>query len=432
MKRPLVTFVLIIALSLAALSARAQRVDQLPPASTGGFDDRIVAVVNDSVISSADVEERMALALLSANLPNTAEIRQKLLPQVLRGLIDEHLQLQEAKRLDISISDDEINKALDRIAQENHIPGDMKTYLTDHGVSPDSLVTQIRAALAWGKVVQRELRPNVEVGDDEVDAVIQRMRANAGKQEYLVSEIFLSVDNPKDEDQVKQFAENLVVQLKNGGNFGSIAREFSQGTGAAAGGDIGWIQEGQLSPELNRALLAMGPGEIAGPIRSADGYHILGVREKRTIAGSDPKDISINLQQVFRPFGTVFDKDKLLKEAGQLRSSIGSCGDLKTKLPAQFPDWHWQDLGDVKLANAPKWLADSVRDLPEGKSSEPMATDKGALILFVCGRKVPEGDIDREAITNQIGTEKLELQARRLLRDLRRQAYLDVRLASGS
>ena len=419
-------------LALLCLPERgfAQRIEQQAGMSASGSDARIAAVVNDNVISSSDINDRIKLAMMSSNLPDNLEIRQKLLPQILRGLIDEQLEMQEAKRLDITVSNEDIDQALKRIAEENKIPVDMKTYISEHGGSPDALVQQVRAGISWNRVVTRELRPRVDVGDDEVDAVIQRIRTNAGKEEYAVSEILLVVDNPKEDEQVKQFGENLVQQLKGGANFPSVARQFSQGTGAATGGDIGWIQEGQLSPELNHALTSMQVGEIAGPIRSASGYHILGLREKRTITLGDSKDVKLNLQQAFRPYSNDITKEALLDEAYKLKASVTSCTGLQNIIASKFPDWHWNDLGDMDPNKGPSLISDKVRDLSVGQASEPLPTDKGALILFLCGRKVPEGNVNREAIVSSIGTEKLELQARRLLRDLRRDAYLDVRLSS--
>jgi peptidyl-prolyl cis-trans isomerase SurA len=453
-------FSLILIFSLLPAAVWAQRVNQTPNAASSfmgaapkpalqrpvmppaapvaaappsQLHDRIAAVVNDNVISTDDIEARMKLALLSSGLPPTREVAQNLLPQILRSLIDEQLQLQEAKRLDITVPKEDIDKAMDRIAHDNNIPGGMREYVKSHGASPEALEQQMRGGLAWGKVVQRELRPRVEIGDDEVDAVIDRMRANAGKQEFLVSEIFLSVDNPKDEAQIKQVADNLVQQIKGGANFTAVARQFSQGTGAAAGGDIGWIQEGQLPAELNHALVGMQKGDISAPIRSSSGFHILGLREKRTIAvdSKSAEDISLDLQQAFRPFDAAAH-ETVLQDAKQLRANINGCTNLQNQLTQKYPSWHWQNLGNAKLAKLPPWLAEKVRDTPAGKGSEPIATDKGALIVFVCERHVPEGKADREAIINSLGTEKLELQARRLMRDLRRSAYLDIRLGSGS
>ncbi|MDR3425735.1 MAG: peptidylprolyl isomerase [Alphaproteobacteria bacterium] len=419
----------LLALLSFPLPALAQRVGQLPTvAPASNISTRIAAVVNDNVITTTDLDQRMRLAILSSGLPDNAEVRAHLLPQILRGLIDEQLEAQEAKRLDLSVSKEEIDEALAHIAKDNNIQGSMLDFVAAHGASADALTNEIRDSLLWSKVVQRELRPNIEIGDDEIDAVIDRIRADAGKEEFLVSEILLTVDNPKDEDQVRQTAENLVAQLKSGANFSAIARQFSQGAGAAQGGDMGWIQQGQLSPELNRALAAASPGEISDPIRTSNGFHILAVRDKRTVSLGDPAKASINLMQAFRAYANG-DKDKAMQEAARLRASFKGCASLNDTL-ASFPGWKAQKLGDMNPAKAPEWLASKVQGVAVGGSSEPLATDKGAAVLFVCSRD--ESGINRDAIMHSIGTEKLELQARRLLRDLHRNAYLDVRLGKDS
>jgi peptidyl-prolyl cis-trans isomerase SurA len=411
--------------------AWAQRVNQLSAvAPSGDTGTGIAAVVNDGVITTTDLEQRLRLAILSSGLPDNAEVRAHFLPQILRSLIDEQLQTQEAKRLDLSVSQDEINQALEHIAHDNNIPGDMLQFVASHGASPAAMTAQVKDGLLWNKVVQRELRPKVEIGDDEIDAVIDRVRADAGKEEYLVSEILLTVDNPKDEDQVKQTAENLVDQVKHGANFASLARQFSQGVGAAQGGDIGWIQQGQLAPEINRALANAGNGQVSDPIRTASGFHILGVRDRRTVSLGDPSKTTLNLVQIFRPRTAGVPAATIPPDAVRLRATIKSCDGINAAL-SSFPEWKAQKLGNVNLAKAPNWLADKVRNVSAGSSSEPLATDKGTALLVVCNRH-DGGEIDRDAIMHSIGTEKLELQARRLLRDLRRAAYLDIRLGNNS
>ena len=421
---------LLVALLTLPFPAMAQRVSQLPgvmPSARLG--SGIAAVVNDNVITTTDLEQRMKLAILSSGLPDTADVRAHLLPQILRSQIDEQLQAQEAKRLGLSVTKDEIDQALARIAQDNKIQGDMRHFVTAHGGSPVALEAQIRSGLLWNKVIQRELRPRVEVGDDEVDAVIDRVRGDAGKKEYLVSEIFLAVDNTKDEEQVKQVADDLVAKIKGGANFSAVARQFSQGTGATQGGDIGWIQQGQLASELNRALAKAEVGKIIDPIRTANGFHILGVREERTVALGDPDKARINLMQLFRPYAGA-DKNAVTQEASRLRGRMQSCVDPDSVL-AGFPGWKAQKLGDMAPAKAPAWIVDKVSGVAAGSASQPLVTDKGVALLFVCSRS-DGGDVDREAITRSIGAEKLELQARRLLRDLRRNAYLDIRLGKRS
>src|SRR6185437_11742234 len=176
---------------------------------------------------------------------------------------------------------------------------------------------------------------------------------------------------------------------------------------------IGWIREGQLAPELNKALLKLKPHEFSDPVRSASGYHILGLQDKRTISltGNAADQTFVQLQQVFHPFEGKTDKAALLRDANKMRSAINGCEDLKSKVAKNYPGWQWQDLGVVKLSVAPPWLAGKARDLPIGKLSDPMDVNKGALLLIVCNRKLPDGKVDREAVFDQIGTEKLELQA---------------------
>lgn len=422
-------FFLAVALVLSA-PAQAQRIAPLQQAQAqASLSDGIAAIVNESVVSLSDVRNRLKMALLSANLPDAPETRQKIAPQVLRALIDEQLQIQEGKKMDVSISADEIEEAMKHIARENKIPGgDMSMFLESHGIPVSTLRTQIKATLSWNRVVMRVLRPRVEIGEDEITAVANRMQENAGKQEYLVSEIFLAVDKPEEENEVRALAENLADQLKGGAVFGSVARQFSQSVGAASGGDIGWIQVGQLAPEVDKVLQTLQAGEIAGPIRSASGFHIVGVREKRTIAMGNIKEMTVKLEQIFKPFTEGVGKETLLEEANTIRQTISGCEDLSGRIRLNYPNWRWQDLGEIKLETAPPWLAEKVANIAEGHASEAMATARGALMLFVCKRIVPEGDVNRDAIRNAIGAERLDLLARRQLRDLRRDAFIDVRM----
>lgn len=436
--------VILLGLTLAPSQGWAQRVTQLPGAEgltssgspTSTLRNRVVAIVNDNIVTSVDLNERMKLAMLSSGMAPTAEVAQRILPQVLRSLIDEQLQLQEAKKLGVTVTKAEIDQAIERIGRDNHIAGDMRSFVAAHGASPQALEQQVKGGISWMKVVQRELRPRVDVGDDEVQAAIDRMRANVGKDEYLVSEIFLAIDRPADEEQVRQFAENLVQQIRGGANFPSLAHQFSQSAGAAAGGDLGWTQTGQLPEELNRQLMAMQPGQVSDPIRSSSGFHILALRDRRIVTLGDnasvsPQDITLSMQQAFRPFTGSESRDLLIQDGERLRADVTECQSLPEKLKQKYPGWRWQSLGDVNEDKVPAWLAEKVRGLSIGSGTSPIMTDKGALVVFLCNRLAPEGKIDRDSIVNAIGAEKLELQARRLMRDLRKDAYIDVKTASG-
>lgn len=422
--------------------AFAQRKDQLPQKEPSAaptvlatapaarpvpvLSEGIAAVVNDSVISTGDVRARLGLTLLSSGMPDAPEVRQKLLPQILRVLIEESLQLQEGQRTGIDVSGEEIDAAMAKIAQDNKMNVDMRAFLDANGVAPSTLERQIRAGLTWNKIVMRELRPRVDVGDDEVKAAVENIKANAGKQEYLVSEILLSVDKPEDELQVRAFADKLVEQLKGGAMFSAVARQFSQGTGASAGGDMGWIRAGELAGEVDALLQTMTPPQIAGPVRSVNGYHILGLRNKRVASFGDAKDARVRMGQLFKAFKNEAEHATVIDESRSVRAAFSGCEGIDKTLGG-FKGWEWQDLGEVALDQAPPWLFEEISKLAVGEISAPMPANDGVLLVCLCARETAT-DIDVAALRNAIGAEKMERMARGLLRDLRRDAFLDVRL----
>ena len=429
---------------LVPTSAQAQRIDQLPARSAFApaapmmqsnaqpdlvLTSGIAAVVNDDVISTNDLKGRVKLAAFSSGLPGRTDILQKLLPRVLQTLINEKLQIQEAKRKGFGVSKKELDAAIERFAVENKIPNnDIEGLLAANNVPISAMRDQVEAGLAWRKVVMRTIRPRIDIGEDEIDAVAERLRANEGQEEYLVSEIFLPVEQPQDEEEVRALAGQLVDQLKGGAQFGAVARQFSQGLGSSTGGDLGWIQKGQLASELDVLLSTMEEGSVQDPVRSGSGYHILGLRGKRVITtaakGSATK---VSMKQAFRPFTNDIKKEVLLREANSFKNAVVSCTGLEDMVSSTFSNWRLQDLGEVDLETAPQWLVDQVKSIPVGRAGAPMATGKGALILFVCARAMDE-NINRDAIRVQLGTEKLSLLARRLQRNLRRDAYIDMRL----
>lgn len=247
--------------------------------------ETIVAVVNEDAVSESDLEERMRLVIASSGMPDNAEIRQRMVPQIMTVLVEEKLKLQEAARMEIEVNAQDIEEGFATIAAQNNMAADQfRTLLRREGVSPQSLEDQIRSQIAWSRVVQTKLRPQVVIADNEVDAVLARLNANLGKEEYRVSEIFLPVDAPGQEADVKKLADRLTGQLIEGRTpFQRLAQQFSQTAGAAKGGDLGWVQEGQLAAPLEEMLARMSEGEISKPVRSLAGFHILYLRGKRAI-----------------------------------------------------------------------------------------------------------------------------------------------------
>ncbi len=243
---------------------------------------RPAAVVNDDIISVLDLAMRLQLAIIAAGLQDSQDIRKRLTPQVLDSLIDERLQLQEARRLDISITDVQVAGALEQIAQQNNMTeGQFLTMLRNRGVIPTTLIEQIRAQIAWQTIVQRRVRPNVVIPPEEVEEVATRLAARRGSIERRVAEIFIPVETNAKENEALADANRLFEELRRGANFTGLARQFSQSGTAILGGDLGWVRDGELDEELNTVLAQMGPGEISRPIRTLSGFHILLLRDMR-------------------------------------------------------------------------------------------------------------------------------------------------------
>jgi len=256
------------------------------PARVAAQEDlfRPAAVVNDDIISVLDLAMRLQLSIIAAGVQDSQDVRQRLAPQVLNGLIDERLQMQEAERLDIEVTDVQVAGALEQIAEQNNMTeGQFLTMLRNRGVIPTTLIDQIRAQIAWQNIIQRSVRPNVVVPPEEIEEVVTRLSARRGAVERRVAEIFIPVESIAREAEAQADANRLFEELRRGANFAGLARQFSQSGTATLGGDLGWVRDGELEEALNAALAQMGPGEISVPIRTVSGFHILMLRDMRKI-----------------------------------------------------------------------------------------------------------------------------------------------------
>lgn len=398
----------------------------------------IIATVNDDAITSTDVEGRVRLALLGSGIKPDAATIEKLRGQVLRGLIDERLQQQEVSRIGLSVEDKDIEAEKARLAAQNNLkPEQLAGFFAKAHVPMSALEEQIRAKLLWTKIIQRVLRPEVNVSDAEIDAEIARLNANAGKPEYLVAEIFLPVDRADQQEKVRLSATRLFEQISHGARFSVIARQFSQAPSAAASGDIGWVQPGQFEPEIDKALAQMKPGTVSPPIRTASGYTLLMLRETRLAQGAGVEGAAgapkVTLRQVSLPLAQGASPAEVKQAAEKLeaqRKQAKNCNDMAAFAKTNGTE-AGGDLGTVEEASLAATARTIVAGLKVNEAGPLMKNEEGALFLMVCARTAPAVGEATEAargrIINKLGTQKLEVQARRYLRDLRQNAFIEVR-----
>ncbi len=417
---------------LAIAAALAAPLAGAPPAAAQ--QNHIIAVVNDEVVSRFDLDQGVKLELMFLGRSATPEERRRKVPQVLRRLINQRLFLQEAKRYNISVSDADVEREISRLEKSEGFSGvPLKRRLRVAGISLETLKSQLRSEVAWRRLVRVRLSSQrlAIISDDEVDEELERIKATQGTPEYRASEIFLVVESIDEDAPTRADARRLVEEIRAGTSFSSLARQFSNGSTAARGGDMGWIQERQLSEEVVAALTALEPGEVSNPIRSNGGYLILRLRERRLYSLANPDDTKVSLKQILLrlPKGASEDEAKVsLSLAETIRSTVTDCDDM-TRVAAEIDPSTSGELGTVRLGDLPPDLRHMVRDLPIGSISQPALTESGVRLLMVCERVEPEVDLpDRAVVRRKLAEIKAEPIRRRYHRDLLRAAYRDIRI----
>jgi len=404
----------------------------LPPSPGATQTLGIAAVVNDDVISLYDLQARLKMLIVTSNQKDSPELRRRLSQQVLNGLIDEKLKMQEAARLDIQISSDELEAAYADVEKRNNLPkGGMTDYLNKNGVDRLVLIDQIEATIAWADTINTLFRSQITIGDDEIDEVINAMKASKGKPEYLAAEIYLPVNDPNRAQEVLNNANRLIEQLNNGASFKILARNYSQSASAAIGGDLGWVRQGQLPKEIDSALISLRKGAVSRPLRGISGYHLILKRNERIGQGVPRSQEKIDLHQVFLPLGASNnDSEKVIltEKAKSMAARATSCAAMQ-KLEAESGSPLSGSLGVVETSSLPNAIQKVVKNLPVGTPSKPTIAEGGIIFLMVCKRTGSvELDNLRPKINQRLMGERLDNAARGHLRELRQAAFLDVRI----
>lgn len=401
--------------------------------SEAGSDDTqgIVATVNDKIISKYDLDQRVRLVMVTSGIPNSPEMVSRIQRQVLRSLIDERLELQEAARLDLKVDEKEIDQQLAQIAaRANMTPKEIEDYLKENGVSRDTLVSQLYADIAWNKVIEQQFAPLISVGADEVDDALKQLKEQADQPRYLLSEIVLTFDNAEQEAEAMSGAQRLVEQMRQGAPFASVARQFSQSASSANGGDIGWEHASQMPSDVAPIVEKMNIGAISDPIKTLNGVYIIQLRNKQTGLGPDPLQDRWTLAHVLLPLTPDAPEGMVARRVGEaqkLMAEFKSC-DALTDQVKEFVGGVAQPPRSVIFGQLDQRLRDALAGAKPGTILKPIRSQQGIEMIAVCGYQADAGGAPtRDQIENNIFGQRLDMMARRHLRDLRRDAVVDIR-----
>ena len=403
--------------------------------------DGVAAVVNDSIISDYDLNQRVGLFVATSGARPNAENVKVIRPQILQQLETERLELLEAQKKKISVSTSEVDKAINNILQENHLTMEqIQKLFMGAGVDMATLRSQIAAQIAWTKTVQDEYGDRVTVSDQEVNAEMKRLESGANKTHFRVYEIFQAVDSPEQDPKILKNMQGLLEQIRRGAPVEAVARQFSQNPTAASGGDLGIVQQGQLVPELNAALQKMRTGEVSEPIKASGGYYLLLLRSRIEPAGTKVPDVPqqatdpnvLPLARVLLPIGPKPPPTLLenaTKAALVLREHIAGCEQLQ-ELVARLKGAMYFNLGKMQLASLSPDIRQALAKTQPGETTQPFHSPAGIELIVRCDKPAPKIEVyqmpTRDSVEQQLYEEQMTVYARRYLRDLRRVANIET------
>lgn len=390
---------------------------------------RPTATVNGEIITATDVEHRIALVRLANNgaLPESELPRLRL--QIFSRLIDETLQIQEARANRIEVTETDVDAQFARIAASfRQTPEQFTQFLAANGSSIRAMKQQIRGELAWQNLLGRNIEPFTNVSEEEVRTLLERMQSSRGTPEYRIGEIYLSA-TPETVASVVENARRLMEQLGQGGSFPTLARQFSEASTAAQGGDLGWIRLAQLPQSMADAALRMQPGQLAGPIEVPGGVSILLLIDQRQVLTADARDAMLSLKQVSLAFPAGTSRTQateLVTQFAARTQTIAGCGQADAVAASLGATVVSRD--QIAMRDLPPQLQSTLGALQIGQVTPPFGSpEEGVSVLVLCGRDIPGETAlpTAEAIEDRLREERVNRRAQRYLRDLRRDAVIE-------
>jgi peptidyl-prolyl cis-trans isomerase SurA len=401
-------------LALSAPSALAQAADDNRLQLEG-----IAAIVNDQPISYSDVRQRARLLLLTLGRDQpSAELIQQITGQALEQLIDERLQLDRVAEFEVEVAPQEIDAEMTNMAAEAGIGADgLRQQLVAAGVNPVSLEEQIRADLAWNRLMSGLFGSRIRVSDNQVEDHLNRLRTAAKKTQFRVGEIFLYAPDAETRAEALQAAGSIVEQLKQGADFRVAAQRISSAPTAATGGDMGWVTAEDLSPALGEAVAGATVPSLLKPIEVESGIYILSVTAKREPSQPTTKVDLIRLVTT----------DGLEASLTEAISRIKSCADVQSVANSKS-QLRAQDLTDIDIVELGQEGRDLVLSTEVGGPTDIFAIGNGLAVMYVCRRQDgAEALPSKDDMKNSIKARELNMISERELRNSRRDATIIYR-----
>ncbi len=389
------------------------------------YEVKIIAKVNNEIITNIDLDNRLRMTLDLSKLPNEKEVKEKLLPRVLDSLIDESLKIQEANRLGIFVTNQEIMAQINRLEKRLNLK---KNTLLDNYKKKDipeiTILNQIRSQLLWEKILYGIVIKNITISEKTILETYDILLQKSGETEYNISEIFVSTNNIEAEQRI-----NSIYSRVNNQNFLLLAEQFSDGVVFLGNLRNNWIRESLLNEKIKEVISQQDIGEISFPIKTSDGYHLILLNDKRKTKKIEEGQTIYDLSQILFKINNlenskseIYYKEFLLN----LRSIVNGCNDLKI-LIEEIPEGIGGELGRIDAKNIEESFLLVLKDLPVGKLSDAVVTKDGVHGLMLCSPVIKNSYLElKKNIEINLKNKKIDSAAQSLLSRIKRKALIEL------
>lgn len=416
-------------IAAGALDPTAEQSLARPAAAAPQFriSEGIIATVNDQVITSFDLRQRMLMIISMSQVQPTEENIPAIQQQALNALIEERLQVQEMRKYpDLQISDQEVDEDVARMAEEaGTTPENYMRFLEQGGIRASNMREQLRTEIGWRALVGGRFNTRAKVSRAAVEQSMRQLTEAASKPQYLVGEIYLEAARVGGQQAAMTGAEQLVQQMVAGAPFQAVARQFSAAPSAARGGDAGWVVQGTVQAPLQAAMEQLAVGQLSRPIPVEGGVYIIYMRDKRSGAATSlvsMKQIMVDMPDTASPADVAAATARLEALRPQL-----TCDTMLARATSE-QGLLGSDLGEADVANLAPQFQQVARTAEVGSVSAPVRTPLGVHLLAVCGRRVGGPDAPTfQQVENRLQNQNLAMLARRYIRDLRADALIEMK-----
>tara|TARA_Y100001978_G_C23672013_1_gene424302 strand:- start:249 stop:1502 length:1254 start_codon:yes stop_codon:yes gene_type:complete len=348
-------------------------------------DIRIAARVNDEIITNIDLESRLLMAMELSNIPDNPDIKNRLKDQVLKVLIEESLKIQEANKLGIFITSDELETAIQNL--ESRLGFKKNTLVKEYAsknIPEITIYNQVRAQLLWQKMLNILVIKTINVSEEQSSEAFDLFLKNSGETEYNYSEIFVSFSNSNDTFTATERINSIYSQT-NINNFLLLAQQFSDGA-IIYQNNNNWIRESMLKNELRLPISMLKVGEISKPVKSSAGYHIFLLNDKRTTKKINENETTYDFSQIFFKLSENNKDEQILyyKEfLNNIRDIVKGCEDLD-KIINELDEGYGGRFGILNEESIDEKFLQVLSDLSTGQLSKEIISKDGIHSLMLC------------------------------------------------